>query len=108
MQNTRTFIGDLFCDTLTIVQVIVIYCEFWWTNCAALCCTLKHVLEVWTFGRTFPCAAVTTIQTRVTCWYLLWRVALRGMYNSANNYQVLPCTVAICPALFLKQHGHVC
>lgn len=79
------------------MQVTVIYCEFWWTNCAALCCTLKHVLEFWTFDRDFLCAAVTTIVTRVTCWCPLWRVALRGMYNSANNSQVnsgdLSCAV---------------
>jgi len=29
------------------------------------------------------------------------------MCNSANKYQVLTCTLAICPALFLKQYGQV-
>lgn len=84
------------------MQVIVIYWEFWWTSCAALCCSLKLVLEIWTLNRDFPCALVTTIQTRVTCWYLHWHVALRGIYNSANKYQELPCTLAICPTVFLK------
>jgi hypothetical protein len=29
------------------------------------------------------------------------------MYNSVNKYQVLPCTLASCPVLYLKQHAQV-